>query len=1024
MISAPSVRLTILFSILCFCSCLDATGATYRAHNSTNRLIHNAGQWADTISALYQTNGLDVWITRGGLLHDEYHVVDRVRIGRISFEQLAKGLTVRSGNSGHGCELVFVKGHSGDVVRTTLIVTDTITIRQQLDKYIQYTRNADGTCERKDLLSGTVRHHESHSEVSQKKREEGIQAKESSSFVRGSYFGGPGTDDVSSIHTLPNGDLLIAGSTAQLTYPESLGTYSRTISGNSDGFIAQVNPSFNKLYRWTYIGGSGIDKVKSIAVDRNRNVFIVSQTDSYDMPVSQFAQIKTAAGSMDAHVLVLDSTLSVFKLGFYHGGPGDDVPCCITADGSGEIVIAGTTSSTSGLPTTRPNKDYVYFPSPVGWGDNDTVQVPSGKYNSGLTDGFIGIYSSTGSIRAARYYGSFGADTITAMVTDPRGMICFAGTTTSENLQSVPIAFRRWGGRLPLRPGYQGGNSDGFVVKINRQLQLVQDENDNFVTYFGGDGTDRILGMTIDPSGSLYIVGSTTSDAVSTPGAIQEYRAGKVDGIAAGLRMDGSKLIGCTYWGGSGTDEILCVSVDTVSSQIDIGGRTYSVDFPSLGFGSVMEQMGGSDGFIASIGFQQARYSSLVPGTKDEAVVSIANWKSRDALFAVNTTSDDLPVTDSAVSGFHAGVDGYCGLFSPGQILLSSPKDGDILCTGSQTTFSWKPLGMPDSTKILLEYRALGSDNWTSIAALSRRLSYQWTVPKSVVSGRYEVRLSTQFGHASLLQRPITIEAAPGVLIRSTPTTECEGATIRMFAVTQTAQPVFQWRHNGVNLTGEIDSVMLIKDLALEDAGTYDCVVSDFCSRSKTSDPLTVIVARKPLIRSQPESCIVSVGAQIRLEVKVDGAGVSYQWFKDTVILAQATSPQFLVNKAIESDAGSYWCAATNACGMTVSDTVTVQVQSGTSVRENLDSAFDVSVLSKQPVSDLLLLECRTSAEGWTVCITDLRGRPLMTPQSFQRGSGASSLITIPIGHLEQGVVFVTVQSMAGVVSLPVLILR
>ncbi|MBU3678663.1 MAG: hypothetical protein FGM32_03535 [Candidatus Kapabacteria bacterium] len=989
-------------------------------------IIRNGGQWPDSVLALYHASGRDVWFTKSGVIRDSYITSGANRVGQVVYEPFGDAKPFDQTDSIGDVPITYIKGSVGSTISTVASINQSVRYIHPENREVTFRISRAGDLVRIERGITTLDTKLLRQSARNDKGQESVLAKASSVFTVGSYFGGPGIDEIAAMETLPDGTILIAGSTTQTMFPENLGGYSRVLGGNSDGFLARIDGSFRKIYRWTFIGGSGIDRIKGIAFDKARRICIVTQTDSYDMPVLALGYTPKTSGGYEAHIAVLDSTMSKLEMGTYHGGTSDDIPCCISADIFDEIVIAGTTTSYTGMPTTKSTLEAISGTYESGGRTlGYSFQVSSGRQSGGKSDGFIAIYTTMGQLRAARYYGDEGNDTITAMTTDKRGRIVFAGTTTSQTLTTVPIVFSGWPGRVPLVRSYAGGASDGFLVKMNRNLKLTQTDNDgNFVTYFGGNGIDRITAIDLGVKEDIFFVGSTTSNGFYRSSSIQSSVADKGDAYVGWLRTDGTTLDGFTYWGGSADDEALAVQADTMAVRVLFGGRTYSEDFPTIGAGSVAGINGEYDGFITALDFKRARFSTLVSGIGNDEVVAFTQAKNCDAVFALNTTSDDLPVTDSAVMRMQIGAGSYLSRYSLGEITLSTPKDGDFVCAGSVVNISWQTSGLSDTVRYFLEYRKVGASNWTTIAKSLRSKSTTWTVPRAIVPGAYEVRVTSQFGHASKTTNPITIDVNPAVSLRSSPPRDCEGASVRMVAIPANVVATFQWRRDGVNLSGSTDSVYVITSLDAGNVGQYDCVVGGLCSQSDTSKPLEVGVTLRPVIRSQPMSISVNVGERIRLGVAVDGAGMSYQWFRDSVKLKNAVNSEYIVDKATAADSGRYWCSVSNVCGTSVSDTAIVDVRVGTSVFEQRFDSVALRLLSPQPVSDELLIECRVPAETLSVCLTDLRGRQLIEPKGVTNLPGDMQTLSFPVSHVEPGLIFVILRSRERAFSLPVLIAR
>lgn len=116
--------------------------------------------------------------------------------------------------------------------------------------------------------------------------------------------------------------------------------------------------------------------------------------------------------------------------------------------------------------------------------------------------------------------------------------------------------------------------TDAFVAKF-----LPDGKTLVWATYFGGMGTDSAGSIALDPSGNVWIAGSTSSyDLPVTPGAYQNSLKGPQNGFVAKFSNDG-KLLASTYVGGSSQDYFLGVRVSPQGNPWVIGSWS-SNDFP------------------------------------------------------------------------------------------------------------------------------------------------------------------------------------------------------------------------------------------------------------------------------------------------------------------------------------------------------------------------------------------------------------------------------------------------------------
>lgn len=105
-----------------------------------------------------------------------------------------------------------------------------------------------------------------------------------------------------------------------------------------------------------------------------------------------------------------------------------------------------------------------------------------------------------------------------------------------------------------------------------------------------------------------------------------------------------------------------------------------------------------------------------------------------------------------------------------------------------------------------------------------------------VLTPRGETELSDGTFFAVFVEGVITQQPQPQY--------SCDGqAPAFSVAVDGPGAYTFQWRRDGVDLPGETGPTLLIPGATLDDAGEYDCVVSDACG-STTSAPATLSVCQ------------------------------------------------------------------------------------------------------------------------------------------------------------------------------------
>jgi hypothetical protein len=118
--------------------------------------------------------------------------------------------------------------------------------------------------------------------------------------------------------------------------------------------VAKADPSLpiviDPILQSTYLGGSNGDYANAIAIHpTSGDVYVAGHTYSTNFPnTSGGAQSSYGGGTYDAFVAKLDSTLtnSSFQ-STYLGGSGDDRANALAISSTGDVYVAGQTSSTN-----------------------------------------------------------------------------------------------------------------------------------------------------------------------------------------------------------------------------------------------------------------------------------------------------------------------------------------------------------------------------------------------------------------------------------------------------------------------------------------------------------------------------------------------------------------------------------------------------------------------------------------------------------------------------------------------------
>jgi uncharacterized protein (TIGR03437 family) len=193
-----------------------------------------------------------------------------------------------------------------------------------------------------------------------------------SSLIYSTYLGGTGDDCVNAIALDSSDDVYMTGSTDSTNMPVSQNAFQPSFAGYKtlppaveqnlgDAFVAKLNPSGSALLYLTYLGGNANDAGLAIAIDSSGDAFVAGFTDSTNFPLSASPYQSKMAGDGGKHysvnvqgdvfLTVVNPTATEVLYSTYLGGKSDDGIGGILLDGSGNVYLAGGSSSPN-MPVT------------------------------------------------------------------------------------------------------------------------------------------------------------------------------------------------------------------------------------------------------------------------------------------------------------------------------------------------------------------------------------------------------------------------------------------------------------------------------------------------------------------------------------------------------------------------------------------------------------------------------------------------------------------------------------------------
>ncbi|HLH39485.1 MAG TPA: SBBP repeat-containing protein [Bryobacteraceae bacterium] len=320
-------------------------------------------------------------------------------------------------------------------------------------------------------------------------------------LVYSTYLGGSDTDEGDGI-AIANGFVYVTGWTTSPDFPVA-GAYQAAIGGgcyvsggttyNAAGsttdncwnaFAVKLDPTQpgvpSEIYG-TFLGGSTQDMGRSIAVDAQGKMYVTGVTYSPDFPVAGNAVQPVYAGEGDVFVSVLDPGAGTLDYSTFLGGLGADEAKKILLDPAGRIAITGYTLSPD-------------------------FQITQGAYQTtfgGNGNAFLTILDAKSGLVYSTFFGGSGGEVAYDMHRDSAGRYYLSGYTMSANFPVTPNA---------LNPASVGGAVDGFIAVLDPSQPPFSSKALVYSSYVTSAGYTVAYGLDVDPKGSIYTAGVTTSN--------------------------------------------------------------------------------------------------------------------------------------------------------------------------------------------------------------------------------------------------------------------------------------------------------------------------------------------------------------------------------------------------------------------------------------------------------------------------------------------------------------------------------
>jgi len=132
---------------------------------------------------------------------------------------------------------------------------------------------------------------------------------------------------------------------------------------------------------------------------------------------------------------------------------------------------------------------------------------------------------------------------------------------------------------------------------------------------------------------------------------------------------------------------------------------------------------------------------------------------------------------------------------------------------------------------------------------------------------------------------------------------------------------VYQWRKDGVPISGATSPSFSIASSVVGDTGVYDLLITNtYGAAVSLPVPITVVAAIQPTVTRQPVAHAVYDGGVARFYVEGYGGQLSYQWNKNGTPISGATGTVLTLTGVSAADEADYSVTISNPAGLVTSD--------------------------------------------------------------------------------------------------------
>jgi hypothetical protein len=241
----------------------------------------------------------------------------------------------------------------------------------------------------------------------------------------------------------------------------------------------------------------------------------------------------------------------------------------------------------------------------------------------------------------------------------------------------------------------------------------------------------------------------------------------------------------------------------------------------------------------------------------------------------------------------------------------------------STVTFTATATGIPAPT---YQWRK----NGTAIAGATAA-TFTLTNVTTAMAGTYTVTATNLLGSVTSSGGTLTVRQSPAFTLQPVSQTVKMSSTVTFTAAaTGSPTPTYQWRKNGVAISGATGATLTLSNVMTTAAGSYTVQATN-TGGTTTSGSATLVVQFSPVFTLHPEDKSVTAGGSVTLTATaVSVPAPTYQWRKNGVAIPGATAASLTLSNVALGDIAAYSVAATNIIGTVISKSAQLTVAPAT----------------------------------------------------------------------------------------------